>query len=79
MALERVALDVDTIRCEADEDAVVDALLARDGVVDAEVDLLNERVRLRFDPGVTTRDSLVDALTFFGITVQGDAVHAAVV
>ncbi|HVL49712.1 MAG TPA: heavy metal-associated domain-containing protein [Candidatus Thermoplasmatota archaeon] len=66
--MRRVALEVDTLRCEADEAAILDEVLAQEGVLAAEVDLASERVSLAFDEHVTTKAALLGHLRFFGLT-----------
>ena len=68
--MKRVALNVETLRFEADESDVLDELLAREGVLAAEVDLANERVSVAYDEQIVTRSELVDHLRFFGLAVK---------
>lgn len=72
MTVKQVSLHVETLRCEAPEAEVVEQLLSQKGVVEADVDFDEERVRVAFDPDVTSADTLAEALDFFGLTVQGD-------
>ena len=68
--MKRVDLSVETLRCEADESTVLDELLAREGVVAAEIDLARELVTLAYDEARVTRGELVDRLRFFGLSVR---------
>ncbi len=75
--MKQVALNVETLRCEADEADVLDEILARDGVIAAEVDLRNERVSIAFDEMVVTKTELLSHLRFFGLAVRREAVARA--
>lgn len=65
--MKRLALRVDTIACEADETTVLDDLLAHDGVIAAELDLVRETLSLAYDEQKTTKSELLDHLRFFGL------------
>ena len=65
--MKRLALRVDTIACEADETTVLDDLLAHDGVIAAELDLVRETLSLAYDEQKTTKTALLDHLRFFGL------------
>lgn len=75
--MKRIALNLETLGCEASEEDVLDELLAHDGVVAAEVDLANERVAVAFDEERTTRSALLDHLRFFGLVPKADRPVAA--
>ena len=66
--MKRLALRVDTIACEADETTVLDDLLAHDGVIAAELDLVRETLSLAYDEQKTTKSALLDHLRFFGLS-----------
>ena len=66
--MKRLALRVDTIACEADETTVLDDLLAHDGVIAAEIDLVRETLSLAYDEQKTTKSALLDHLRFFGLS-----------
>jgi copper chaperone CopZ len=68
--MKRLQLAIDTLACEADEEQVLDELLAWDGVVAAEIDLQKEQMAVTFDEKVTDKGSLVDFLRFFGIVAR---------
>lgn len=72
--MKKVALDVETLRCEANEEEVLDELLSQDGVLAAEIDLANERVAFAYDERVTTKMALIDHLRFYGLAVRRDVV-----
>ena len=65
--MKRLSLHVDTLGCEADEAAVLDDLLAHDGVLAAELDLTRETLALAYDDARTSKAALMDHLRFFGI------------
>ena len=65
--MKRLALHVDTLGCEADDSAVLDDLLAHEGVLAAEIDLTRDVLALSYDERKTTKAALVDHLRFFGI------------
>lgn len=65
--MKRLALRVDTLACEADETAVLDDLLAHEGVIAAEIDLDREMLAVSYDERRTTKSALLDHLRFFGI------------
>ena len=65
--MKRIQLAIDTLACEADEAAVLDELLAQEGVLAAELDLENERLAVAFDEKRTSKTAVVDHLRFFGI------------
>lgn len=71
--MKRLALHVDTLGCEADESAVLDDLLAHEGVLAAEIDLQRETLALAYDERKTTKTALLDHLRFFGIAPLGEA------
>ncbi|MHB8584225.1 MAG: hypothetical protein ACYDDF_00095 [Thermoplasmatota archaeon] len=68
--MKRLQLAIDTLACEANEEQVLDELLAWDGVVAAEIDLHAERLALTYDEKLTDKGSLVDFLRFFGIVAR---------
>lgn len=74
--MKRLALYVETLRCEAAEDEILDDLLAHEGVIAAELDLEHETLHVSYDERRTTKDALLDHLRFFGI-VQHVAAPAA--
>jgi len=65
--MKRLALRVDTLACEADDSTVLDDLLAHDGVIAAEIDLVKEKLSVAYDERRTTKTALLDHLRFFGI------------
>ena len=65
--MKRLALRVDTLACEADDSTVLDDLLAHEGVIAAEIDLVQERLSVAYDESKTTKAALMDHLRFFGI------------
>lgn len=75
--MKRVALDVETLRCEADEAEVLDELLSREGIIAAEVDLENERVSVAFDDALTTKLDVINSLRFFGLSVRREALASS--
>lgn len=66
--MKRLALHVDTLGCEADESVVIDDLLAHDGVLAAEIDLVQETLAVAYDERKTTKAALMDHIRFFGIS-----------
>lgn len=70
--MKRLALRVDTLGCEADEHDVLDELLAHDGVLAAEIDLVRETLALAYDERKTTKTEIMDHLRFFGIAPLGE-------
>lgn len=76
--MKRLALHVETLRCEAGEADVLDDLLAHEGVVAAEIDLDRETLSVAYDDRRTTKAALLDHLRFFGIVQHREALtHAA--
>jgi copper chaperone CopZ len=75
--MKKLALHVDTVRCEADETDVLDELLAHEGVLAAEIDLRKETLRLSYDERKTTKSALLDHLRFFGLAPRGDTLLRA--
>lgn len=71
--MKQIALDVDTLRCEADEADVLDELLAHHGVLAAEIDFPNERVHIAYDEAVVTKGELLGHLRFFGLDAKTSA------
>lgn len=65
--MRKVCLHVETLSCEADEEYVVEEILAQEGVLAAEVDFENEQVDVAFDESVTNRASVEQFLRFFGL------------
>ena len=65
--MKRLALHVDTLGLEADENAVIDDLLAHEGVLAAEIDLSHDTLALAYDEHKTSKAALMDHLRFFGI------------
>lgn len=65
--MKRLALRVDTLACEADESAVLDDLLAHEGVIAAEIDLDSETLAVSYDEGRTSKTALLDHIRFFGL------------
>ena len=74
--MKRLALRVDTLACEADETQVLDDLLAHDGVIAAELDLVRETLSLAYDETRTTKSELLDHLRFFGLAPITEKVAA---
>lgn len=72
--MRKIALDVETLRCEANEEEVLDELLAQEGVLAAEIDLANERVAFAFDERVTSKMAVIDHLRFYGLAVRREAI-----
>ncbi|HET6406233.1 MAG TPA: hypothetical protein VFH78_16485 [Candidatus Thermoplasmatota archaeon] len=75
--MKRLALRVDTLACEADETQVLDDLLAHDGVIAAEIDLVRETLSLAYDEHKTTKSEIMDHLRFFGISPVVEVARAA--
>ena len=75
--MKRLALNLETLGCEASEEDVLDELLAHEGVLAAEVDLAHERIAVAFDEERTSRTALLDHLRFFGIVPKPDRPLAA--
>ncbi|HWG90510.1 MAG TPA: hypothetical protein VNZ52_06625 [Candidatus Thermoplasmatota archaeon] len=65
--MRKVSLHVETLACEADEEYVVEEILAQDGVLAAEVDLEREQIEVAYDEQVTNRASVEQFLRFFGL------------
>lgn len=65
--MKRLQLAIDTLACEAAEDVVLDELLARDGILAAQLDLEHESLSVAYDEKLTTKSEVVDFLRFFGI------------
>jgi copper chaperone CopZ len=74
--MKRLALRVDTLGCEADESAVLDDLLAHEGVLAAEIDLAHDTLALSYDERRTTKTQLLDHIRFFGISPLGETMVA---
>lgn len=70
--MKRLAIHVDTLGCEADESAVLDDLLAHEGVLAAEIDLARETLAVAYDEQRTTKSALLDHLRFFGLAPLGE-------
>lgn len=75
--MKRLALHLETLRCEAAEDDVLDDLLAHDGVIAAELDLERETLNVSYDERRTTKDALMDHLRFFGLVGSRPALAPA--
>jgi hypothetical protein len=75
--MKRLAIRVDTLACEADETTVLDDLLAHEGVIAAELDLLRETLSLAYDEKKTTKTALMDHLRFFGLSPQTELIVRA--
>ncbi len=71
--MKRMALQVDTLGCEADESVVLDELLATDGVLAAEIDFDQETLSVAYDEHATSKAALLDVLRFFGIVQHRQA------
>lgn len=69
--MKRLALQVETLGCEADESQVIEELLAHEGVLAAEIDLERETLALSYDEQRTSRSELIDHLRFFGLDPVG--------
>lgn len=74
--MKRLALRVDTLGCEADESAVLDDLLAHEGVLAAEIDLSRDTLAVAYDENRTTKAQLLDHIRFFGISPLGETLVA---
>ncbi|MEA3200564.1 MAG: hypothetical protein QOE90_1992 [Thermoplasmata archaeon] len=66
--MKQFAIHVDTLACEADESAMLDDLLAHEGVLAAQIDLERETLSLAYDEQKTTKTALLDHLRFFGLS-----------
>lgn len=75
--MRKVALDVETLRCEANEEEVLDELLSMEGVLAAEIDLANEKLSFAYDERVTSKLALIDHLRFYGLAVRRDVMARA--
>lgn len=75
--MKRLAIHVDTLGCEADETVVLDDLLAHEGVLAAELDLVRETISVAYDESKTTKTELLDHLRFFGLVARPVAMVAA--
>lgn len=75
--MKQMALNVETLRCEADEADVLDDLLARDGVIAAEIDFRNERVSIAYDEALVTKSELLVWLRYFGLAVKRETMLRA--
>lgn len=77
VAMKRISLHVETLGCEADETQVLDDLLAHEGVLTAEIDLIQETLALAYDEHKTSKAALLDHLRFFGIVQHREALPNA--
>lgn len=75
--MKQLALFVDTLRCEVDDALLVEEVMAVDGVIAVDVDLVKETIRLAYDDGKTSRDELMQFLGFFGLRPSAHPVAPA--